>query len=121
MMLCILGGYFFLFLIDQYSIYGHHTTCPFKLITGIPCPGCGMGRATIAMAKGEIITSMHYNLLCIPFTIAVFTLLIWMTADLVRRKETIYPYLTRPAGTALTVVIIVIIAIDWWLNIIHHV
>jgi hypothetical protein len=120
-MLCIIGGYFFLFLVSHFPIYGHHATCPFKLITGIPCPGCGMGRATQAMARGDIIASLHYNLLAIPFTIAISTLLIWMTVDLVRGRETIYPYLTRPAGMPLTVVIIVIIAINWWLNIIHHI
>jgi len=120
-MLCILGGYLFLFLIDQQVTGRHYTTCPFKLITGIPCPGCGMGRATLAMARGEFLASMHYNLLCIPFTIAVFTLLSWMTIDLVRGRETIYPYLTRPAGMNLTIIIMVLIAIEWYLNIIHHV
>ena len=38
-----------------------HYMCPFKFITGIPCPGCGMTRACLAVAKGDFPASFYYH------------------------------------------------------------
>lgn len=35
--------------------------CPFKLITGLNCPGCGIQRAIHALLHGEIKEALHYN------------------------------------------------------------
>ena len=35
--------------------------CPFKLITGFSCPGCGIQRAIHAMLHGHITESIQYN------------------------------------------------------------
>ena len=35
--------------------------CPFKLITGLSCPGCGFQRATHAILHGEIKQAITYN------------------------------------------------------------
>ena len=37
--------------------------CPARLLLGIPCPGCGLTRATVLLLKGDI----HGSLLCNPF------------------------------------------------------
>ncbi len=37
--------------------------CPFKGLTGIPCPGCGTGRAALALARLDPIHALvHYPL-----------------------------------------------------------
>lgn len=41
--------------------------CLFKAITGIPCPGCGMTRAFLELAKGDFVTAFQLNPLSIPF------------------------------------------------------
>lgn len=28
--------------------------CPFKLLTGLPCPGCGTGRAALALGRFDL-------------------------------------------------------------------
>lgn len=35
--------------------------CPVKLITGIPCPGCGMTRACMAILRFDFIKAFQYN------------------------------------------------------------
>lgn len=42
--------------------------CPFRLLTSIPCPGCGMTRAFIALASLDIKQAFSYN----PFSLPLF-------------------------------------------------
>ena len=45
------------------------TTCPFKLVTGIPCPSCGLTHATCALAHGQFVQAERYNLAAIPLAL----------------------------------------------------
>lgn len=40
--------------------------CPFRFITGLPCPGCGMTRALLALLKGHLAESIACNWMLIP-------------------------------------------------------
>ena len=46
--------------------------CPFRLLTGHRCPGCGMGHAVVAAMRGDFGASFHYHALGIPL-LAVWT------------------------------------------------
>ncbi|ATV29311.1 hypothetical protein CTM63_00490 [Prevotella intermedia] len=35
--------------------------CPFKLVTGLQCPGCGLQRALHALLQGRFLDAIHYN------------------------------------------------------------
>ena len=35
--------------------------CPFALLTGHPCPGCGLTRATLALLHGDVAASLHFH------------------------------------------------------------
>lgn len=35
--------------------------CPFKMITGLSCPGCGIQRAIHAMIHGDFTGAIRYN------------------------------------------------------------
>ncbi|MFO0757843.1 MAG: DUF2752 domain-containing protein [Byssovorax sp.] len=35
--------------------------CPFAIVTRHPCPGCGLTRATLAMAHGEWAEALHFH------------------------------------------------------------
>ncbi|HOA32568.1 MAG TPA: DUF2752 domain-containing protein [Clostridia bacterium] len=57
--------------------------CPFVLLTGLPCAGCGMTRATILLFRGRIVESlvMHpmapsYVLLAIAYGLFKYVLFI---------------------------------------------
>ncbi len=45
--------------------------CPFKLITGIPCPGCGMTHSLLSIAQGNIKDAFYFN----PFSFFIIFLL----------------------------------------------
>lgn len=41
------------------------TICPFALVTGVACPGCGLTRAAAALVRGDFTTSLAYHPLAI--------------------------------------------------------
>lgn len=93
----------------------------FKLITGLPCPGCGMGRASLELIKGNLISSWVYNVLCIPFTIAVLISLVWLIVDLLKREETFFTFIKKDFGLKYKIVLFGLILIDWTINIIRQI
>lgn len=54
----------------------HMMTCPYKAITGIDCPGCGMQRSFIALLKGNFVESflLYPALLPVMFTLLLTAL-----------------------------------------------
>lgn len=53
--------------------------CPFKLVTGFPCPLCGTTRAVVSALKGDIKASFEYHPLW-PLTIV--TVVVIMLGEL---------------------------------------
>jgi len=43
--------------------------CPFKLTTGLPCPGCGITRASAAFLHGDVAASLYYHPLGVPLVL----------------------------------------------------
>lgn len=35
--------------------------CPFRVLTGVPCPTCGATRALFAFAQGDLVASLRLN------------------------------------------------------------
>ncbi|OGR82854.1 MAG: hypothetical protein A3J74_05910 [Elusimicrobia bacterium RIFCSPHIGHO2_02_FULL_57_9] len=55
--------------------------CFFKFLTGLPCPGCGMGHALLLAFQGQWADSFRQHPLGIPF-LAVWTL--WILVRLLK-------------------------------------
>lgn len=76
------------------------TLCPFRLVTGIPCPGCGMGHALVTGLRGDWAASFHYHPLGLPLLALWTAWLAWGGANLLRGREFsdgFVPALRRPA------------------------
>ena len=61
--------------------------CPFKLLTGLPCPGCGITKSFIFLYEGDLAKSFHYHLFG-PFVVVfcVF-LIVLLIAEIILQKE----------------------------------
>jgi hypothetical protein len=49
---------------------GGPSLCPFKVFTGLPCPGCGLTRSAVAFLDGDLSTSLYFHPLGAPIVIA---------------------------------------------------
>lgn len=61
LMTVVLGGLFFVFYIFNPAQHSFFFPCPFKLITGYHCPGCGSQRAIHQLLHGDVISALRYN------------------------------------------------------------
>ena len=54
--------------------------CPFRVWSGLPCPGCGLTRSVVALAHGDPVGSLYFH----PLGVAVvLALLVVVVAELV--------------------------------------
>lgn len=54
--------------------------CWFKRLTALPCPGCGMTRAVLRLARGDVVEALRFNpfaLLLLPYSLAAASSLLW--------------------------------------------
>jgi len=41
--------------------YSDTSTCLWRAVTGLPCPGCGMIHACLALARGDVHAAWNFN------------------------------------------------------------
>ena len=58
--------------------------CPFRLLTGHRCPGCGMGHAVVAAMRGDLFASVHHHPLGIPLLV-VWTA--WLVGEVAKASR----------------------------------
>jgi hypothetical protein len=67
--------------------------CPLKMLTGFPCPGCGITKSLVYFYEGDLRRSLTFHLFG-PFVI-LFSLatIVVLTTELITKKEYFNAYL----------------------------
>lgn len=86
-----------------------HTVCPFRMLTGLPCPFCGGTHAGIDLGRGHPIAALRASPLAVCGAIAVITLPMLRKTGLARRWRQL-PAKTR--NTAATTGIVAALAVS---------
>lgn len=118
--LIFLGAFFIGAQLIQYD-YLNLGACGLRQSTGIPCPGCGGTRATIAYFNGQWLTSLSYNPLvfgfCFVWSMQALNLLSYqLLKTRVHVRWRYFSYNARLFGAAF------IFLLNWWLvnELSHH-
>ena len=91
------------------------TVCLFKNIFGIPCPGCGMTRAFLFIAHGDIRSALELNVNSLAVFIAVIVLWLQFAVNVITGKE-IRIHLERRENYFVFVVAVVAMMSGWVYN-----
>ena len=69
-------GFLVVFVAAVVFMFDYH--CPFKAIFSLPCPGCGMTRAFLALLQGHLVLSLRWHAMLIPSLICLgLSLILW--------------------------------------------
>lgn len=68
------------------------TICPFALMTGTACPGCGMTRAAGYLIRGDLSSALRYHPLVMLIAVQALAGWGWW---LLRRSDSVWPLSTR--------------------------
>lgn len=80
--------------------------CPFRQVTGLPCPGCGLTRGFVCIGHGQIGQAIEFNPFALPlFALTAFQVIGflielgtgWNPARLVRQSRFFMPGLVSMA------------------------
>jgi len=90
--------------------------CAFKMLTGLPCPTCGVTRTIIALSRGRLALGLFMNPLAAIACGSALLYLVYAAVVLALRLPRLRPILTPAGGRALRYTTIAAIAVNWvWL------
>lgn len=79
--------YFVMLQNDNSHIEKAKSLCPIKMLTGFPCPGCGMTKSLIFLYQGNFFKSFYYHLFGPAIFLFCIIVIVVLSAELVTNKE----------------------------------
>jgi len=87
--------------------------CPFHLLTGLPCPGCGLGRAFCALTWGDPLAALRYHLLGPLIYLGFVLALLRSLGEIVAGRPLLLPPGLRRWANPLALVLLVGVVVVW--------
>lgn len=106
----IVGSVLFLFNPAETGLFPR---CPFLMLTGLKCPGCGSQRAIHALLHGDIIRAWDYNPLLV---IAVPYIILGFIAELSFRRSRLMRTVRDRLYSGRAVWIVLTVIIIYWIG-----
>ena len=84
----------FIIMMTDSHVESSQSLCPFKMLTGFPCPGCGITKSMIFLYKGELLKSLSYHIFGPAlFLFCVSAAIIW-SVELITNTDYLNPLLS---------------------------
>jgi len=81
------------FLLHDSAIEHEQSICPFKMLTGFPCPGCGLTKSLVFLYQGDFQKSIHYHLFGPAFAFFCIAAVALLTTEIITKKEFLNKYI----------------------------
>ena len=91
--------------------------CPFKTVTGFPCPGCGGMRALDALLLGKFGEALSINPLSCLLIAAFVAACIWLSVDWMLGRNTFSNAVRQLGNRYALPAVVVLLAAGWCRNI----
>ena len=77
---------FFIQQTNSGNLDNEQSFCPFKMVTGFPCPGCGITKSIVYFYEGDIYRSLLHHLFGPLFVVFCVLILFKLIAELAYQK-----------------------------------
>ena len=77
----------YLIMLSDPHIESSQSLCPFKLLTGLPCPGCGITKSIIFLYQGDIMKSLTYHIFGPLVILFCVVSVLVLSLELITRRE----------------------------------
>ncbi len=71
----------------EHNIKSNQSLCPFKLLSGLPCPGCGITKSLLYIYKGDLLQSLSYHLFGPATFVFCLLIILLFTTEIISKKE----------------------------------
>ena len=90
--LVLIVPYFIMILNHGNNLETAQSLCPFKMLTGFPCPGCGITKSVINVYEGNFLQSITNHLFGPMVVLFAVFVIFWLMAEIFLQKEFLNHY-----------------------------
>ena len=94
--------------------------CFFRILTGIPCPGCGLTRSFILASQLNFIDAIMTNILFLPLLVGMVAYLICAIIDVSSERQAIKRLNLMLNKRWIIALAVLLTATSWYFNITRH-
>ncbi|MBF2707144.1 DUF2752 domain-containing protein [Flavobacterium soyangense] len=79
--------FFLMFFNHNNHLETDQSLCPLKMLTGFPCPGCGITKSLVYFYEGDLQKSLYYHILGPLVIVFCVVTIVVLTTELITKKE----------------------------------